>query len=112
MIMTFHVPSLAKGQGLSDIDRVQLGVTQKKLQKRRVLVRRIQTDLSSNWKTRIIGLILPYQESPFLKFFWVTRNYRYRIVPARWLMEAHEMSKLLNLPYFKDGLVPGSLVQK
>ena len=90
---------LARGLGLFDIDTLQSRKNQKNQE---ALVRWNWSDNKLNGKTRIIGLISPCQDFPILLnfsyFFW-TIKYRHHIAPALQLVEAHEVSKTLNLPY-------------
>ena len=76
MILTFHGKPLASRQDLCDIDRL-LRDSHKDFKKLEVLARRKQTDFLSNGKTRIIGLISPYQDFPFFTDFTIL--YRYYI---------------------------------
>ena len=96
------MPPLVSGKGLCYIDRVQLGVPQKNLKKienpdtaelDRFFVKWKNSNYRSNFA--VSGL------SIFLNFSQVLLNilYRYNIVPARLLVEAHEILKSLNLPY-------------
>ena len=58
MILTFYVSTLARWQGLCDIDDLYFRTIQIDI-KREVLARRNYTDYKSNGKTQIIGLISP-----------------------------------------------------
>ena len=101
MFLTFHVPPLASGQELGEINKVKLEVTQKSLKNEK------------SWNDGIKPFLLKWENSNYrsnfavagLSFFFnlsgvlPTILYRYHIIPARWLVEAHEMSKSLNLPY-------------
>ena len=65
MILTIHVPPLVSGQRLCYIDRVQLGVPQKN-SKKMESPDMVELDrFFVQWETQIIGLTLPYQDSPF-----------------------------------------------
>ena len=57
----------ARGQGLCDIDRK----IPKNIKKWEFLTRRNLTSYKSNVKTRIIGLISPFQDFPFFIFVWI-----------------------------------------
>ena len=87
MILTFHVPPLARWQGLCDIDSPE---KTEKYQK-----------IGKSW----------YQDFPiflyFSEFFW-TINYRFHLTPSVQLVEAHEMSKSLNLTKIKCSLFVGT----
>jgi len=59
MILTFHVPPLARGQGLFNIDSFQSRKIQKRIKK--VLARRNSTVYNTNGQLRNFALILPCQ---------------------------------------------------
>ena len=111
MIFTFDVPPLAGGPGLCDFNSLQSRKF-KKTVKRMGSPGGIKPIMSQIGKLELSILfhLATFTFIYFSGFFW-TLNYRYQIVPALQLLEAHQMSKSLNLPqkYAKESRSPKNI---